>query len=204
MKKKPPDFRNKDKIHSRGYIIVQSITLARIPLAIAFGVVLICIKSVNLAFWLGLILLIIIESTDAFDGHIARHFNLATEYGATLDPYADSISRLIVYWTLAANNLVLFLVPLCMAVRDVTVAYSRIILAKNNQSISAKFSGKAKAVVQATGAFLALFGPHYWNRIGDWSYYALSWIVITVTLLSTIEYALSAIRSYKNVTKKEY
>jgi len=176
-----------------GYILVQSMTLARIPLSILFLIIRLYGKNVDLTLVLSLLLLVIIEFTDAFDGKIARRFGLTSEYGATLDPFADSISRLIIYWALAMTNNVIFLVPLVMAVRDVTVAYSRIVLAQNKQTVSAKLSGKVKASVQATGSFLALFGPLYWDYIGYWSFYALSWILIIVTFLSAIEYVKDAL-----------
>jgi CDP-diacylglycerol--glycerol-3-phosphate 3-phosphatidyltransferase len=180
-----------------GYILVQSMTFVRIPLSILFLIIRLYGKNADLRLILSLLLLIIIELTDAFDGKIARRYKLTSEYGATLDPFADSISRLIVYWALATTGHVIFLVPLVMAVRDITVAYSRIILAQNNKTVSAKLSGKAKASVQAIGSFLALLGPLYWDHIGYWSFYALSWLIIAVTSLSAIEYvsdALTALR----------
>jgi CDP-diacylglycerol--glycerol-3-phosphate 3-phosphatidyltransferase len=186
------------KKNPRGYILVQSITLVRIPLAVLFFIILSVSEESTLTLIIGLCLLLLIETTDAIDGHIARHFNLASEYGATLDPYADSISRLIIYSTLASKNLVLLLVPLTMALRDITVAYARILLAKQNRSVSARISGKIKAIVQAIGSFLAILGPYYGDHIGDWSFYALSWIIITVTFLSSIEYIRDAFRALKN------
>lgn len=186
------------KSNPRGYILIQSITLVRIPLSVIFFVVLFAFQESSLTLVIALLLLLLIETTDAIDGHIARHFNLASEYGATLDPYADSISRLIIYATLASKSLVLLLVPLIMALRDITVAYARILLAKKNRSVSARISGKIKAIVQAFGSFLAILGPYYWDHIGNWSFYALSWIVIIVTFLSSIEYARDAFRAFKD------
>jgi len=186
------------KSNRRGYFLIQSVTLVRIPLSVIFFVVLtVCVES-TLTLVLALVLLLFIETTDAVDGHIARYFNLASEYGATLDPYADSISRLIVYSALASRDLVFLLVPLIMALRDITVAYARILLAKKNRSVSARISGKIKAIVQAVGSFLAILGPYYWDRIGGWSFYALSWIIIIVTFLSSIEYVRDAFRAIKN------
>jgi CDP-diacylglycerol--glycerol-3-phosphate 3-phosphatidyltransferase len=186
------------KSNPRGYILIQSITLVRIPLSVIFFVVLFAFQESTLTLVLALILLLLIETTDAVDGHIARHFNLASEYGATLDPYADSISRIIIYSTLASKNLVLLLVPLTMALRDITVAYARILLAKKNRSVSARISGKIKAIVQAFGSFLAMLGPYYWDRIGNWSFYALSWIIISVTFLSSFEYVRDAFQAIKD------
>jgi CDP-diacylglycerol--glycerol-3-phosphate 3-phosphatidyltransferase len=189
---------NAYKSNRRGYILIQSITLVRIPLSILFLIILAVCEKSSLTLFIGIGLLLLIETTDAIDGHIARHFNLASEYGATLDPYADSISRLLIYSTLASLNLVLLLVPLTMALRDITVAYARILLAQKNRTVSARISGKIKAIVQAIGSFLAILGPYYWDRVGTWSFYALSWIIISVTFLSSIEYMKDAFLAIKN------
>jgi CDP-diacylglycerol--glycerol-3-phosphate 3-phosphatidyltransferase len=140
-----------------------------------------------------LILLGLIELTDLLDGFSARRLNLVSEQGAMLDPYADSVSRLIVFWSMASVNYIIFLVPLVMAVRDVTVAYSRIILTRNNRSVAAKRSGKIKAIVQGVGAFFILLGPVYWKVTGTWTIHLFSWIVIIATAASVVEYAASAV-----------
>ena len=137
------------KKNPHGYILIQSITLARIPLAIIFSVVLLTSEYKTSPLIWCIVLLLAIEATDLFDGIFARRHSLVSEYGAMLDPYSDSLSRLIIYWSLSVENLVLFLVPLSMALRDITVAYSRILLAKKNRSVSARTSGKIKALVQA-------------------------------------------------------
>jgi len=187
--------RIEEKNRKSGYLLLQLMTLGRIPIAALFLIVLIYGQDNTSNLILNLILLLIIEFTDLFDGKIARRSGLVSEWGATLDPFADSVSRLIVYWALATKGLVIFLVPLIMALRDITVAYSRIVLAQNNRTVSAKKSGKLKATVQAIGAYLALFGPYYWEYTGRWSFYALSWIIITVTLLSAIAYVKDALSS---------
>lgn len=174
------------------YFTIQFITLIRIPLSIIFSIILLNSNS-NLMLILCIFLVVAIEATDLFDGKIARRFRLVSELGATLDPYADSITRLILYWSLAQKHLVIFLVPLSMAIRDITVAYSRIILARMSLSVSARKSGKIKAVVQSIGSLLALLGPFYWEYTGFWIYYALSWAIISVTLLSAFEYVRDAI-----------
>jgi len=181
---------------SRGsYLALQNFTLARIPVAVAFALVLLLTGGKGGAVTAPLVLLILLELTDIIDGIIARRLGLVTEWGAMLDPYADSVARLIVYWALACRGLILPLVPLAMAVRDVTVAYLRIILARNGRSVSARLSGKIKAAFQCCGALLAVMGPWYWPFTGDWTIEAISWIVILVTLSSIVQYARGAFAS---------
>jgi len=186
----------------RNFLILQIITFSRIPLAILFSIILIInrdavlngsvIYSVILLF-----ILIVCELTDLIDGILARKLGLVSELGSMHDPYSDSISRMIVFWALGMVNLAFMTVVLVMAFRDVTVAYCRIVLTKNGKPVSAKWSGKVKAVIQGVAAMIILLGPLYWNWIGYWVRPTASWIVIVATLASIFEYAGSAIKSVK-------
>ena len=182
------------KKHNRIFLLVQFFTIIRIPIAILLAVLL--INTDRWIYWNILIyagLSGLVEISDLLDGHFARKYGIVTEWGAMLDPYADSVSRLITYWGLAVAGLIIPFVPLSMALRDITVAYCRITLSRFGKTVSAKRSGKIKAVFQGVGAILIIFGPLYWPFTGRWTVYALSWLIISVTLISIIEYAASAI-----------
>lgn len=173
--------------------LVQGITLSRIVIAIIFAI----LVAVNpYSFLLAAILLFILilaELTDLFDGILARSLNVSSELGATLDPYSDSVSRLIIYWSLAQAGWVLQLVPLVMAIRDVTVAYCRIIITKKGLSVAALKSGKIKAWVQAIGSMIAIVGPlvpFYLDYSGD---VIISWIIIMGTIASIPAYVSKAV-----------
>jgi len=188
--------------------IVQSLTLSRLPLAAAFAAVLLSFdrslpvpQSPSVLIFCA-ILLVLLELTDLLDGIVARKTRTVTEWGAMLDPYADSIARLTVYWALAYRGLAMALVPLVMACRDVTVAYCRIILARCNKSVSAKWSGKMKAQFQSVGSIFLLLGPFYWETTGKWTIHALSGIVAVVTLVSVFEYAAAAVSASKRAKEQ--
>ncbi|MCP4744752.1 MAG: CDP-alcohol phosphatidyltransferase family protein [Desulfobacteraceae bacterium] len=176
------------------FLLVQFFTVVRIPLAILLALLLAYTDKwsyFNVLSYAGLIGLI--EISDLLDGHFARKYRIVTEWGAMLDPYADSVSRLITYWGLAMAGLVIPLVPLAMALRDITVAYCRITLTRFGKTVSAKRSGKIKAIFQGVGAVIIIFGPLHWSFTGKWTVDALSWLIIGVTLISAIEYAAGAI-----------
>jgi len=172
------------------FYVIQAITVSRIPLAIVFAWIIATRTASPHAPLIGLLLVILIECTDFIDGLMARRTGAVTELGALLDPYSDSVSRILVYWGLARGGLIHPATPLVMAFRDVTVAYSRILLIRHGHSGSAKLSGKVKAVFQAVGAILAVTGPLYWQYTGLWTLHAISWTVIVVTLGSSVEYVL--------------
>ena len=178
------------------FLLVQIVTLVRIPLCIAFVSILLSRgpqSELSPTLYLLLGLLIVAELTDFLDGWLARKLDAVSETGAMLDPFSDSISRLIVYWGFAVSGLILPIVPLGMAIRDITVAYCRIILAQKGRSVAAQWSGKAKAWVQGIGAFAALLGPVYWETTGKSAMIALPWIVLLLTLASIGPYVKAAL-----------
>jgi len=178
----------------RSFLIVQALTFARIPLAVAFAACLLSLGWTRVGVRVLLLALLLLgELTDSLDGLLARKLGVASEWGAMYDPYADSVSRLIVYWAAAVSGLVLPLVPLVMALRDVTVAYCRIVLSGHGRTVSANMSGKIKALVQSLAAILIVLGPRYWPHTGRWTVQAISWTVIVVTAASAIQYVRTAL-----------
>jgi CDP-diacylglycerol--glycerol-3-phosphate 3-phosphatidyltransferase len=175
------------------FFLVLLLTISRGPLAVFFAVLFFTAGPGWMRGALGHFLLAAKELTDLLDGFIARRFGVVTEWGAALDPYMDSFSRLIVYWTLACTGLILPLVPLVMALRDVTVAYCRIFLARAGHTVAANWSGKFKAVVQATVAIVIVVEPVYEPWLGSWLASLGAWIVIVVTLASAVEYVKQAV-----------
>ena len=119
------------------------------------------------------------------------------------DPFADSVSRLIVYWALAQAGLTLAVVPLVMALRDVTVAYSRLVVADHGGSVSARLSGKIKAWIQGLGAMLLTTAPLHpsWAIVPTPT--TVSWIVVLVTAASAVEYVLAALASLRAGESRE-
>lgn len=180
------------------FFIVQAMTTIRVPFAIIIAILLLVFERTPTTSIISLIILCMSELSDMLDGLLARHLKVVSTWGAMLDPYSDSISRLIIYWTLAVAHLAIPLLPLAMAVRDVTVAYCRIILMKSGQPVSARWSGKIKAWAQGLGSIFLLLGPFYWKYTGTWTIYAISWIVLIVTLGSIVEYAIGAYAAEKN------
>ncbi len=182
----------------RKLLFVLAVTMLRIPLAICFALVLIFADQTPVRLIICIILLALVELTDLFDGKLARRLGVVSELGATLDPYSDSLSRIIIYYALACEGIVLSLVPLIMALRDVTAGYCRIIITRHNESVAANWSGKIKAGFQGFGAPIMLLGTVYTKWTGEWTIPAGSAILILVTLWSVSGYASKAIALCKS------
>ena len=174
--------------HKQRFLLVQGVTVGRVPLAVVFAAALLLPTQGSGTLWACVALLAFIELSDLLDGILARRLDVVSEWGAMLDPYSDSASRIIIYWALACNGLALAIVPLGMALRDVTVAYARIVLTRHAQSVSSNWLGKAKAWVQGVGAFALLLGPSHWEMTIP----VVSWTVFIVTVASVVGYVRAA------------
>ncbi len=186
-------------------MLAHWITASRLLLSGAFatGLALFCLNGpcLPLTWPVGLVLGALAfteEMTDLADGWIARRRGTASTLGGVFDPLSDSLSRLTIYFAMALAGWISLAVPLVMTGRDILVAYTRIANALTGGQTSARFSGKAKAIVQGGGIaailLLALLAGEPWVPGARTS---AAGLVIAVTLWSAWDYlrgSLPAIR----------
>jgi len=175
------------------------LTLSRIILA--FLAFLFLIKFDNI--FLTLIFIILVEITDLFDGYLARKLNLVTFVGKILDPFSDSISRLIIYGSLAYKGLCLPFVPIIMVLRDIVIAYTRIVQVTYSIDCSVRFSGKLKAFIQGFGAIILVSLPFFKNISSNLKHdiiYFISYSIVAIVLYSLFDYTLGTAIKYKNLS----
>lgn len=178
------------------FLCVQLVTFMRIPLSVAYAAVLLRCDLDSSVLIGCLSLLIASESTDLLDGLLARRLGVASEWGEVFDPFVDSVSRLSVFGALAAQHMVPLFVPVIMVLRDLIVAYSRVICAVNGTHVAANWSGKIKAVVQGVGATgLTVLG--FIEHRDETSLVLISGIIAVITLISSFQYIIKALRSLR-------
>lgn len=97
-----------------------------------------------------LAIVIVSELTDLFDGYMARKHSQVTDLGKLLDPMADSIYRDTIFLCLAVQDRVSLLLVLPILYRDSIIATLRTVCAYKGIVLAARWSGKAKAILQAT------------------------------------------------------
>lgn len=104
-------------------------------------------------------LLSLSELSDIGDGYLARKLNQVTDFGKLLDPLADSISRLAMFFMLTQGVISIPLEwPLLLLSRELIVAGVRTTCAMKGLVLAARLSGKIKAVAQGTTLFFIFIG----------------------------------------------
>ena len=141
--------------------IPLSLTLTRVALSPLFLVVYLYHQEMGISLlflpYFLIFLVVICELSDLFDGFLARKKNQVTELGKILDPMADSIFRLSVFLTFTQGLIQLpLLLVLTFFYRDSIISTLRTLCALRGVALAARFSGKVKAVIQATAAILIL------------------------------------------------
>lgn len=183
--------------------VVTGLTVSRVGFAIALAIILPGRQDTMWGACVGLALVLLIEFTDALDGYCARRWGVVSRLGKMLDPYTDSVSRLIVFWTLARSERCFEIVPLLMAIRDITCAYARIALSMSGRDVSARMTGKIKAVVQGFAAGFLVGGPIYWNwacwngKLKTPSIWFWSLPVVIILVVSMVDYSWAAAKSWR-------
>lgn len=116
--------------------------------------------------------------TDALDGYVARKFNQATKFGATLDPVADKL--------LVATALIFLIgegVPIWMAwvliIRDFSIVSLRLAV-KRKSTIMPSFTGKLKTMFEMLGIILVLLQVKVATSI--------LFVAVILSVVSGIEY----------------
>lgn len=93
--------------------------------------------------------------TDVIDGYIARHFNMVTDVGKALDPFADKLTQIALLVCLG-SRFPLLMFPLCfMVVKEgISLALRSIIYKRTGEVRCALWHGKANTVLLYATMFL--------------------------------------------------
>ena len=134
--------------------IPNLITLSRLCLSPFFLVAFTAGTGTGHRWALGLA--VFFEVTDMVDGWFARRLRQQSQLGMILDPLADSISRFTVFlgFLVGGYASVWAIAPIFW--RDSIVSTVRVLAASQGVIVSARFSGKVKAIIQGTAIICIL------------------------------------------------
>lgn len=157
---------------SRGLLSALTLTLSRVFLGPLFVAINLFQKRLELTnstlFWIMLSILVYSELSDIFDGVVARRSNQVTDMGKLLDPMADSMFRLSVFFTFTQTVIELPLLwVLLLFYRDSLVGAVRNLCALNGHALGARKSGKLKAIIQGVTSFVIVivFGLYSYGKV---------------------------------------
>lgn len=132
--------------------------------------------------------------TDFLDGHLARKWNMVTDFGKFADPLADKLLTTVAFLYMMRDGLCSPVVLAVILAREFAVSGLRMVAAgaKDGRVIAANIWGKVKTVLQMLTIIFyyfaaALAGPTGVMAVGLITQ-ALCWLVALVTAASGIQY----------------
>jgi CDP-diacylglycerol--glycerol-3-phosphate 3-phosphatidyltransferase len=168
---------------------INFLTFSRILLA---GIIFLLLMSSD-GYLLALILFYIASLTDWLDGYLARKYNAVSQLGEILDPIADKILIVFVFFGLSVNlssYLIGFFAALIIA-REIWVGALRDFNARSNKSDATKvtFLAKIKTTIQLITISVYLLALYLNNMliiiIGDILLFATLFITLYTGVIYT-------------------
>ena len=136
------------------------------------------------------IVFIVASLTDFLDGHLARKWNLVTNFGKIMDPFADKLLVLTAFIYLAISGTIPGWPVIIIIGRELLVTSLRALAADNGIILAARNLGKFKTVSQMFAIIFLILG---WQIIG----LILLYIAVALTIISLIDYLIQLSKSIK-------
>jgi CDP-diacylglycerol--glycerol-3-phosphate 3-phosphatidyltransferase len=174
--------------------IPNKITLLRILFIPCFVVLFYCATEFNdFIFYIPCLCISLLqELTDMIDGILARRRKEITDIGKIFDPFADLMSHFTAFLCLLYGRFIPLWAVVIIFWREIFIYTLRILLAKKNIVLAARFSGKIKALVQGGAINLILFSIVLGGYFKDFPLAPVDTVIISiavaVTLWSWIDY----------------
>ena len=152
--------------------------------------------------------------TDFLDGHLARKWNMVTDFGKFADPLADKLLTTVAFIYMLRDGVCSPVVLCIILAREFAVSGLRMVAAsaKDGKVIAANMWGKVKTVLQMLSIIFYFFGMSFATLSASGTEQGvrqimvmsismvLCWLVAAVTAISGIKYLWDN-RSFINTAK---
>lgn len=143
---------------------------------------------VDIKYLIAGVMFILASITDFLDGHIARKYNLVTDFGKVMDAIADKVLVNSILIILSASGFIHPIIPVIVVIRDSVVNSIKMVAGNNGRVVAAIKSGKIKTVCLMCGIALTLFYNlpfELWNvKVSD----VLLIVAAILSLISGVQY----------------
>ncbi|MFT5508165.1 MAG: CDP-diacylglycerol--glycerol-3-phosphate 3-phosphatidyltransferase [Hyphomicrobiaceae bacterium] len=178
---------------SRWVTLPNALSLLR--LALAPVVVWLVLTGSIQALALALVLMIIAELTDFFDGYLARALRQESEIGRLIDPVCDVIYHVSVFLAFVKQGWMAPWMLFVIYARDLGVPYVRTLARQRGVDIGVRFSGKIKTGVHGVAQIAVVLVALGWvsrTFVGMDTIFAVLLIATVASLISLADYMMAA------------
>lgn len=136
--------------------------------------------------WIALAIFIVASLTDFLDGHIARKYNLVTNFGKFMDPLADKLLVCSALICLIELDRIPSWIVIVIVAREFIISGFRLVASDNGVVIAASYWGKFKTTFQIVMICLMIadLSPLYLLT------QIVMWIALALTVISLADYLI--------------
>lgn len=173
----------------------NKLTILRVLMIPIFIFVLLAEPFGEFSKWIAVAIFIIASLTDFLDGHIARKYNLVTNFGKFMDPLADKLLVCSAMIALVGMNRLASWIAIIIIVREFIISGFRLIASDNGVVIAASYWGKFKTNFQMFMIIMLIID------LGTGTAVLIENILVYISLVLTIISLLDYLLKNKNVLK---
>ena len=137
-------------------------------------------------------LFIIASLTDFIDGHVARKYNMVTDFGKMIDAISDKILTNTIIVVLACDNMVHPVIAVIIIARDIIVDSIKMLIGNKGKAVAAIGVAKYKTASLMVGLTLKLFYDLpfslFINGVSDF----LLIVAAVLSVISAVKYYIMA------------
>ncbi|MDQ0613105.1 CDP-diacylglycerol--glycerol-3-phosphate 3-phosphatidyltransferase [Microbacterium sp. W4I4] len=181
----------------------NAITIARIPLAVVFFILLLLAGTFGaddlVLRWVAGAIFVLGISTDWVDGYLARRYDIVSDFGKLWDPIADKLLTGAGFLGLAILGEVGWWIVIIILIREWGVTIHRLMIV-NEHVVAAAWMGKIKTVVQGVALGWALLPLHVLVGQPAWTMvtFVLMLLALLLTVASGIDYVFAQTRGRRS------
>ena len=139
---------------------------------------------------------------DLLDGKIARKYNLVTDLGKVMDPFADTLSHLTFFACFYGMGIMPSLAFIIIMWREFSILFLRMLMMGKGKAVAANIWGKSKTVLYAVVSILSIayivashFIPGTWQDPYFIVLTVLFYLAALASLLSFTTYLSAILKS---------
>ena len=187
--------------HRTHLLMVNGLTIVRAPLVVIFAIAAVWQVFRPTDTWLAavaLVALVLAALTDAFDGQLARRWQVVTRFGAMADPVTDKVFYLVTLPVLlylvawrheGAHAVVVLVLTILFMMRDQWVTFLRSVATEFGADVRANWAGKLRTALSfpiACAIYIYISWKPVWLPLP--LVYVLEALGIAVNFLSIVIY----------------
>ncbi len=162
----------------------NKLTLARVVMIPFFVVFLLTNWGGSASKWIALAIFIVASLTDLLDGHIARKYNLVTNFGKFMDPLADKLLVCAAMICLVETGKLPAWIVIVIISREFIISGFRLVASDNGRVIAASYWGKFKTTFQMLMICLMIADIPAIALLTD----VVMWVALVLTVVSLADY----------------